>query len=215
MISKSILENLYSNGLSMTDIAKKMSVSENQVVYWMNQYKIPRRDRSQASYLKSNPNGDPFIISLLDSNEKLALFSVGIGLFLGEGTKKTDHSVSFTNSDPKIIKLYLRFIREICGVKEFKIRAWLNIFDDSKLEKALTYWSNITNIQQERFYKTTVRRRKVGTYKNKNLYGTITILVGNKKLLHIINQWCSVFLSENADMAQWQSTFLVKRFFAH
>jgi len=61
-LSKNYLEKLYKNGHSMTEIAKLLDCSVHKVVYWMEKYKLSRRSLSQAIYLKSNPQGDPFKI---------------------------------------------------------------------------------------------------------------------------------------------------------
>ena len=197
------LNNLYLSGLSMNDIAILNNISIHKVVYWMEKYGIPRRSRSDATYTQRNPNGDPFRIIPIDSIEKAELFSLGIGLFLGEGNKRDNFQVRFANSDPNIIKIFLSFIRKICGVQEQKIKATLNIFDDRVYQACLKYWVEVTGISKNNFYKPTIRPRKIGTYKNKSRYGTITILVGNKKLLDLIKLWCKSYMNKYAEVAQW------------
>lgn len=187
----------------MSKIAKQQNISINKVVYWMKKYGIARRSYSEATYLQKNPKGDPFKIIPINSPEKTELLSLAIGLFLGEGNKRDKFHVRFTNSDSKIIKVFLSFIRKICGVKEQKIQAFINIFDDRIYEKSLDYWVRITEIPPFRFYKPTIRPRKIGTYKNKSKYGTITIVVSNTKLLNQIKLWCNTYVSKYAEVAQW------------
>jgi hypothetical protein len=117
-------------------------------------------------------------------------------LFLGEGTKKQKYSVRLANSDPQIVMIFLKFLREICNVEPQKIRAWINIFDDSLYQDSLSFWSKQTGIPKEAFYSPIVRIRKEGSYKNKSKYGTITILVGNTKLLNQIKTWCVDYLNK-------------------
>lgn len=63
MIEKSILEKLYLNEkLSMVEIATRLQVTDHAVVWWMSKHNIPRRHWSEASYVKHNPDGDPFKI---------------------------------------------------------------------------------------------------------------------------------------------------------
>lgn len=190
MISKEKFEKLYKSGLSMMEIGKEVGYSLSGVKYWMDKYSIPRRSRDEANYLKYNPQGDPFKIKRLNTKKDRELFNLGIGLFLGEGTKKNKFKVVLTNSDPKIIKLFLAFLKDICGVKEDKIKAALNVFDDINLQEALNFWQKETGIPQSRFVKTIVRKSKGGTYKNKSKYGTITIYVSNIKLKQLIDRYC-------------------------
>lgn len=191
------LKTLYSSGFSMPDIATKENVSVHKVIYWMQKYKISRRSPSEATYTKHNPLGDPFKISALNTDDKKELFALSIGLFLGEGNKKDKYKIRFANSDPKIIQIFLNFLRKICCLKEYKIKAFLNIFDDLNYDECLKYWAGITKISKNDFYKPTIRPGKIGTYKNKSKYGTITISVSNKKLLDQIKLWCNNYLEKH------------------
>ena len=175
----------------MMEIAEKTHLSYHQVVYWMKNYNISRRTRSEANYLKYNPIGDPFRIKKIKTKRDSKLFNLGIGLFLGEGTKKNKFSVMLSNSDPKIIKLFLAFLTNICGVQRDKLKAALNVFDDVDLQEALNFWQKETKIPKERFTKSTIRKARDGTYKNKSKYGTITVYISNTKLKQFIDKCCN------------------------
>ncbi|MDP2966976.1 MAG: hypothetical protein Q8N87_01010 [bacterium] len=192
---KEKIVNLYQRGLSMQEIADKTGWKHGKVVYWMHKFGISRRSRSEANYIKYNPTGDPFEIKKLKTKKDIELFNLGIGLFLGEGTKRNKFNVTLANSNPEILRLFLKFLREICGVNETKIKAALNIFDDVNLTQALNFWSKVTNIPLSRFGKTMVRKSRGGTYKNKSLYGTLTIYVPNIKLKTLMDKWCKKALT--------------------
>jgi len=117
-------------------------------------------------------------------------------LYIGEGSKTKD-SVALANSDARIIKTFLKFLREFCGVDEAKIIASLNIFDDVDLECAINYWMEVTQIPKSRFGKPIVRKSRGGMYKNKSKYGTLTINVCNTKLLGQILSWCNEMLERH------------------
>jgi len=191
MISRQKLERLYRSNFSMMEIAEKTHLSYHQVVYWMKNYNISRRTRSEANYLKYNPIGDPFRIKKIKTKRDSKLFNLGIGLFLGEGTKKNKFSVILSNSDPKIIKLFLAFLTNICGIQRDKLKAALNVFDDVDLQEALNFWQKETKIPKERFTKSTIRKARDGTYKNKSKYGTITVYISNTKLKQFIDKCCN------------------------
>jgi len=174
----------------MMEISRNVGYSLSGVRYWMDKYNIPRRPRDEANYLKYNSKGNPFKIKRLKTKKDVALFNLGIGLFLGEGTKKNKYSVVLTNSDPKIIKLFLAFLKTICAVEDFKIRAALNVFDDINLEEVLSFWQKETDIPYSRFTASTIRKSKGGTYKNKSKHGTLTIYVSNTKLKRLIDKYC-------------------------
>ncbi len=195
MLPKRTLEKLYKKGLSIMEIAKKERWPYRVVRYWMERYNIPRRSRSEANYLKYNPAGDPFKIKKLKTRKDIELFNLGIGLFLGEGTKKTKHHVILTNTNPKILKLFLKFLKEICGVKNRKIKVASNIFDDVDLKEALNFWRKSVGISRSMFRTSIIRKSRGGTYKNKSKYGTLTIYVSNTKLKKLIDKYCEEVLN--------------------
>ncbi len=200
---KDKLSELYSSGLSIKDISQQEKVSPHKIAYWMSKYNIKSRSRSEATYLKRNPCGDPFKIANIDCPEKAELLTLGIALYLGEGSKKQQHGIRLANSDPRIIKLFLNFLKIVCGVQKNRTKAWINIFDNGKYQESLDYWSKQTGISKNNFYSPVIRTRKIGTYKNKSKYGTITIVFDNKKLLDQIKEWCDIYLNKYAEVAQW------------
>jgi hypothetical protein len=194
-MSKDHLEQLYlRERLWMAEIAGKLGCSVNKVVYWMDRHQIPRRRQDEASYVKHNPTGDPFDIKELQTEGDRELFQLGIGLYIGEGTKARG-KVVLANTDSKVICAFLRFLREICQVEEKRIYAYLNVFDDVDLEEALDYWAQVTELPRSQFVKPTVRSSKGGSYNNKSRYGTLTVGVSNTKLSDRVNAWCKEALA--------------------
>lgn len=136
-LSRELLEELYfEQCLSMAQIAERLGCSVNKVVYWMDKYGLERRDISEAIYQWHNPDGDPFDVHRPQNDEERELYQLGLGLYIGEGNKRSRHNLSLPNTDPRVIRAFLRFLREICGVDERRIWAWINIFDDADPEAA-------------------------------------------------------------------------------
>jgi len=190
-IDKEYLIELYLHrNYSMAEIAKQLRCSTNKVVYWMDQYGIERRDQSEATYVKRNPDGDPFKIQEFETQAQQSLFDLGIGLYIGEGTK-SDQNVCLANSDPSVIRIWLRFLREICNVEETKLFAYLNMFDDLDVEQTIAYWQDVTCLARSQFFKPTIRSNKGEGYGKKSPYGTLTVGISNKKLARQMTEWCS------------------------
>lgn len=197
--NKKFLEQEYrQKKKSMQEIAHGLGVSLHAVTYWMLKHGIKRRSMSEATYTKRNPQGDPFKIKKNLSEKEKQLFFVVMGLYLGEGKKyKNCASLALGNTDPLIIRTFLKFLRGICGVEEKKIRAELNIYDDVNIESAMEYWTSVTGLLVSQFSKAVVRKaRKKGTYKHWSRYGTLTILVSNKKLYEKVMGCCYQYLCD-------------------
>lgn len=129
------------------------------------------------------------------------LFFLGVALYWAEGYKRvkkvrgrevTSHPVSLTNSDPNLIKIFLRFLREICLVQEGAIKADIRIFEHQNENTLLNFWSDITDIPTYRFGKTYygVSKSSLGKRPFNILpFGTIQIRVNNTNLFHMIMGW--------------------------
>lgn len=183
------LKNLYGRGLSMMDIAKKLGKSHHQVVYWMNKYDIPRRSWSDATYIKRNPNGDPFHIKEKLTPKERELKGLGLGIFWGEGGKTNRISTRLGNTDPRLIKKFIEFLKKICGIRDDKLHFELIIFNDSDPQKARNFWSDQLNIDTNRIGKSIIiPPQGKGTYKNKNQHGVLTVCCHNTKFKKWIDE---------------------------
>ena len=96
------------------------------------------------------------------------------------------------NSDPRIIRFELLWLRKCFGLSEENIRIRIHIYPDTDEKKTLEFWMNQLNLKKDRFQTSYVDRR---TNKRKNRsgvlpYGTAHMSVvsnGNKEfgvLLH-------------------------------
>jgi hypothetical protein len=189
--SKELLTHLYYNEkLSMLRIARRLRCSSGKVGYWMNQYGLERRDWSEASYVDNNPNGDPFSIMIPDTLEGRDLFGLGLGLYMGEGDKRDPKRVALSNSNPGILKIFIRFLEEICGVRRSDLSCQLHLYPDLNAETLIVWWSEQLQIDQKQFLKPFVHEGKPGTYRRKSDYGTLQVAFYNTKLKAFILEWC-------------------------
>ena len=108
------------------------------------------------------------------------LLIAGIALYWGEGAKK-NRNVSFSNSDPNIIKFIINFFRKIWKIDKNRFTAYIGInkIHKNRIEEVESYWSRITKIPREQFTKTTlIKAKNKKNYKNFPIhYGTITIKI--------------------------------------
>lgn len=108
-------------------------------------------------------------ISALNNHD---LFLIGIALYWSEGSKN-DGRVLLTNSDPHIVRLFLRWIQEFFGVqsKEITCRVAINIEHLDRRDEIERYWSDIVQLPQTQFTKTTIIKSKwAKTYENREKY---------------------------------------------
>ncbi len=125
------------------------------------------------------------------------LFMFGLGLFAGEGTKKTPSDgsriVEFINSDPTIILNFIDFLIDL-GFSKKLIHGRVQLScKSSELEeninKSTQFWSSITGISLENFRKPNIRIRE--NPKQKSVNGTFCILLNSRPLWRLLNFWFS------------------------
>ncbi len=170
------------------------------------------KEKSFQGLLKRNKNQTTLAIKRRDKIRKLAtleikdisskdLFFIGLALYWAEGYKQpirkngrevTYHPISLTNSDPNLIKIFLRFLREFCKVPEEKIKIGLRIFKHLNEKEVISFWTKITGIPEKNFQKTYLGISKSSMGKrpyNRLPYGIIQIRINDTNLFHKIMGW--------------------------
>jgi transcriptional regulator with XRE-family HTH domain len=193
---KKEIERMYKSGLSMKEISKKLGCST--VAYWMKEIGIPRRNISDAVYQRLNPDGDPFYIKKNLSAKEQKLCGLGIGLYLGEGNRSNKYAVRLCNSDSRIIKLFRKFLIQICGIDQKKLKYNLLLFNDANKKKALNFWTRELGITKKQIGSvTSLKPRGEGTYKKKSMTGVLFIEFNNVKLRKEINNMIEIYYKIN------------------
>lgn len=106
-------------------------------------------------------------------------------LYWAEGGKKGINSVDFANSDPNMIKMFLKFLRNIYNIKEDKLRVYLFSYPNQSTKLLINYWSSLTSIPVSQFSKPYISS-KGGTIHDKMKHGLIHIRYHDKRLLQLI-----------------------------
>ena len=184
----------YRKGNSITEIADRLRVSTRKVREILSDNDVTIRNHADASYVKNNKEGDPFDILYELTPEEEHLKAMALGLYLTEGNLKNKNSVRFSNSNPALVKIFVKFLKVVCGVPGHKIRLSLIVYPDIPVKKAREYWVRFLDLPVKRFTKTTVlKKRNHHSTKKHSEFGTITVYVHNTKLLGIIKEWAKEY----------------------
>ena len=175
----------------MPMIAEQLNVSVHKVQYWLEKENIDRRKPSEATTLAhiKRFNKIPCEVKIILDAEQERLLIAGVMLYWAEGSKKNNNYVAFSNSDPDMVRLFLSFLREICGIQESRLHLLLHIYTDQNEKELKSFWSEITKIPLNQFNKTYIHQGKIGNYKKKSQYGTVSLRYGDKKLFDQIIKW--------------------------
>lgn len=187
MIREKILRQLYCDQkLSMVEVAGRLNTTPSTVGYWLKKHDIPRRSWSESSYAKQNPDGDPFKIKKDLKRKEKELLTAGLMLYLGEGGKAR-HSIQLGNLDPTIIQIFLKFLKEVCQIKENKIRLYVRLHKKFNMANAKVYWSKELKIPKEQVMVYTHNDPRSKAEKQWSQYGIATLQFNNIKLKRWLN----------------------------
>lgn len=115
------------------------------------------------------------------------MYGLGIGLYWGEGNKANTHSVRLGNTDPALIRIFLKFLTEIYNIDTKRLRFGLQIFSDVESKVALAYWCKELAVSRSQFQKVVVTpSRAYGSYTKRNVNGVLTVYFSNRKLRDMI-----------------------------
>ena len=126
---------------------------------------------------------------------------VGTILYWCEGSKRElDCRVEFVNSDPKMVSIFLRFLRSR-GVDEsrLKIRMANHVQDDENTCRE--FWKKVTGLVNRNFIATVVKAPSIA---RKPLpYGTVTIRYNSLELLRQIKEDISRVIERYEENSAW------------
>jgi len=85
--------------------------------------------------------------------------------------------------------MFLRFLREICGITEKKLRVYLYCYENQSPKNLISFWSKETKILKTQFTKPYVRKDFRLDKIDKMPYGLVHIRYADKKLRRLILSW--------------------------
>ncbi|MFA6586293.1 MAG: helix-turn-helix domain-containing protein [Candidatus Paceibacterota bacterium] len=199
-IRKKVLE-LRKEGYSYNYISKQTGISKSTLSEWL--YDIPfvpnqhtletiKNARLASGVYKYKNKMKSVEMANLQAKKdvgnlsKRDIMMLGVGLYIGEGGK-TDGLTRIINSDPKVIKFALKWLKTSFGINIKNIKIRLFIYPDNIEKDCVEYWSKSTGIPISQFFKSTIDNRinKKTSNKGKLPFGTAHLSVkslGDKKL---------------------------------
>lgn len=106
------------------------------------------------------------------------IWMLGLGVYIGEGSKLYEYT-RIINANPDVIRIAVRWLREVCGVKTENLSLAIHLYPDVSEKSALSYWSKVSGIPLSQFGKTQtdIRTNKSGKKQRMLPYGTAHLSV--------------------------------------
>ncbi len=186
---------LREQGKSLQEISDKLGISKSTISFWCRDVELSpeqilrlHKKASKAAYKGAQVQYNQRIERIKEGRrvgraqiKRLSqrdLLLVGLGLYWGEGTKKT-RQVRVSNSEPEVIRIMIKWFRQVWDIEpaRFALRIGINDIHRSRVKEIERYWSNQTGIPQKQFCRTTLIK-----VKNKKHYDNFPVYHGTARL---------------------------------
>src|SRR3989344_6965838 len=169
---KSKAIDLRKKGHSYNYISQTLGISNSTLSDWLgsipytpNAETILRigKARAASGHAKSKIKQESIFLAKKEAQRELGevserdLFMLGLGLYIGEGSKAWGIT-RFANSDPTVINLMIRWFTGALGLPKHNLRIRLHLYPDCNETESLQYWSKITTIPRGQFHKSSFDR---------------------------------------------------------
>lgn len=190
------------DGTSIGAIALSLHVSKSTVSYWCRDIPLSeeaisalsgarRTEGTKALLRASEAKRTARILATHNAHEagtadmknlsQRDLFMIGIGLYWGEGYKNGNEELGFTNSDPEMIKFFIKWLRATYGIEpqNLILRVSINTLHTYRINDVERHWSDLTGIPLSQFTKSSlIKSQSKKVYADAHLhFGTLRIKV--------------------------------------
>lgn len=173
-------------GLSYFEINNRLSVPKSTLSGWVKGIKLSNsqkqrlflkgveaRKKGSAALMKSRVTRTAEIIKRASEeigplNDK-SLMLIGITLYWAEGSKQWKGNISkgvvFNNSDPKMVQVFLKWLKECLNISDDRIVFEIYIHKSHKktIKELVSYWSRVTKFPEINFKKIYFKKNKIHT----------------------------------------------------
>ena len=202
-------QELRRRGLSYGEISALVPVAQSTLSGWCRDIELtgtqllrlrqirPRHEARMAvgATLRARATGAASAIRSEARREagKLAadpLWTAGVVAYWAEGAKRPKAELRFSNSDPGMVELFVRWARAYLDLCEHPFDARLHLHSGQDESERRVFWSAVTGIRLEDFRKAYIKPEGTGHRKNVLYNGTISIRVRcSGAMFHRVMGW--------------------------
>jgi predicted transcriptional regulator len=199
-------QKLRAQGLSVREITRRLDVSKSSVSRWVRTVRLTKEQqeeltrKSGACHLngsavnkeKAQRNREQW---QKEGREKVVsgstLYCIGCMLYWAEGAKNRN-TIRFGNSDPDMMVIFVRFLRDELGIdnSEMTIRLQCHVDSFEEVSNIEQFWLNTLSLPKTCLRKASVNRRPISAKHNgkhrRAPYGVCKIEVGRTDLIQQI-----------------------------
>lgn len=154
--------------LKLLETARKHALVKAQKV------SLETRRKKHQDFLQLLKLKNKYLLRKINKDVSKLMLSI---LYLGEGSKYSARSgLALGSSDPGIIQLFIKLLKECYGKNADQLRCWLAYRADQNLNVLKKFWSNISDIPIKQFYDTKPDPRSIGKKTLKSDYKGVCVV---------------------------------------
>ena len=188
-----LVKKLYGKGKMGQEIATELRLSLKQIYGSLRRQNVPRKTLAEQNRILFEKKPPSFHFRERLSIKERELLIAAIMLYYGEGAK-TGITVDFANSDARVAKLFVNFLRKICRIDESRMKFYLYCFSDQSPDLLIKYWSSQLKVEKKQFTKPYIRST-LNRGKRTMPFGVIHVRYSDKKLFKKILSLCSYLVT--------------------
>src|SRR3989344_8878592 len=203
---------LRKKGFSYSEIREKIKIPKSTLSFWLKSVKLTdyqtqklkdkREKIAKANSAKRGLSIERQIEEIKNTSSKnigqiskRELWLIGIILYwLKRNKDDLKNGVTFASSDPGILKLFLKWLKEVGGIKDQEIKFDIflkkkKVVSENLLKEIIRYWSNAIGYPKERFLhhiyfqKSNTISKDNQNIDNDKIYGFLRVRVGSSSML--------------------------------
>jgi hypothetical protein len=186
---------LRKRGMSYSQIKEEIEVSKSTLSLWLRDYPLPKerirelRDWNEKRIekfketMKLKREGRRKRVYLAEKRRLVPLtdgelYIAGLMLYWGEGAKTGSAQLSLSNTDPQVLRFYIRWLNDALGIKVSDIRAKLHLYKDMDISREIDYWVEELSLPGSCFKDPYIKKTDSGriTYRTRG-HGTCNVIV--------------------------------------
>ena len=195
---------LRQQGLTYSEIKETLSVSKGTLSGWLSSLELTERqikvlnkkitskkylavEKTRSIKLKKRTRRLQSIYE--EEKEKLLklsykeLYLAGLFLYWGEGVKSLTSAVGLNNTDPRVVKFYLYWLKDVLNVPKDKLRVYLHLYSDMQVDQKVSFWSSYLRLSKRQFIRPYIKTSSREGISHKGFgHGTCGIYINDVRL---------------------------------
>lgn len=212
-IRKKAIQLRVEKKLTIDEIAERLALCRTTVYYWVKGIEIPRKsgwnsgsdshlanaqrrgnEAMQAMYRKKREDAYRQGVEEFEVLCEDRTFRDFVCMYLGEGYKRSRNDVSVANSDPAVVLLANKWIRQL---GQNKIRYAVQYHADQDLSELRRFWSDLLDVEQKEInLQRKSNSNQLAGRSWRSVHGVLTVSMGDTQLRARLQAWIDLVRDE-------------------